>query len=138
MNVPRSSGIKGRNGLDIDQYFKTRADLTVRALSEGPAPDLLAPDWRFYGAGLLCVATATISVLTAAVTQSDAGYFARMTTFLGLVLLAGLWLLTIAQAAHVFLARDAVISRDAVREKTLAQLLRIDSALAHKALQRLP
>lgn len=71
-------------------------------------------------------------------TQSDAGYFARTSTFLQFVLVAGIWLLTIAQAAHFLLARVVVSSRDAVREKTLAKLLKIDNALAHRVLQRLP
>lgn len=124
--------------MDIDQYFKTRADLAGRALSECDADRLLAPDWRFFVAGLLCVATATIAVLWASVTQSDAGFFARTTTFLGFVLLAGIWLLTVAQVAHVSLARVVVTSRDTVREKTLTQLLKIDSSLAHKVLQRRP
>lgn len=63
--------------------------------------------------------TAIITALWASVTQPDAGYFARTTTFLGLVLVAGVLLLIIAQWAHVLLARIAITSRDAMREKTL-------------------
>ncbi len=124
--------------MNFDQYFKTRAELAGRALLDPPADKLLAPDWRFYVAGLLCVAVAVMAVLWASVTQADAGFFARTTSFLGVVLFTGVWLLTMAQVAHVFLARTAVKSRDAVREKTITQLLKIDSAVAHQALRQRP
>lgn len=124
--------------MDIDQYFKNHAELTARALSDRSTDKLFVPDWRFYVAGLVCVAVATAAELWASSTHSDAGFFARTSTFLEFVLLAGIWLLTIAQAAHFLLARVVVRSRDSVREKTLAQLLKIDNALAHKVLQRLP
>lgn len=103
--------------MDIDQYFKIRADLTGRILSEDAADRLLAPDWRFFVAGVLCVATAITAVLWASVTQPDAGYFARTTTFLAFVLSAGVLLLIVAQWAHMSLARVVVTSRDAVRER---------------------
>lgn len=121
--------------MNIDQYFKTRADLVGRTLAETDEP--FARDWRFFVAGVLCVAVATSAELWASSTQSDAGFFARTSTFLALVLLAGVWLLSIAQASHVYLAGLAVKSRDAVRERILTNLLRIDGALANKALRRI-
>lgn len=124
--------------MDVDNYFRIRAHLTRQVLSDGSEDKLLAADWRFYLAGLLCIAGAAAAVLWTSITQTDAGFFARTTLFLGFVLFAGVWLLTVAQAAHVSLARVAVRSRDAVRERTLAQLLKIDGGLAHKALQQRP
>lgn len=124
--------------MDADLYFKMRADFVASTLRDGRADSLPVADRRFYVAGLLCVATAAIAVLWTSATQSDAGFFARTTTFQSFVLLAGLWLLTMAQAADVFMARVVVLSYDAVRESTLSQSLRIDGALANKMVQRRP
>ena len=118
--------------MNFDQYFQTRADLTTRVLLDASGERPFAIDWRFYGAGLVCLVSATALVLWLSVNQSDAGYFARTTTFLEFVLLAGLWLLTIAQAADFLLVRFAISSREAVKEKTLRQLLNVDVALARR------
>lgn len=122
--------------MNVDQYFRTRADLVARALAERQDDEVSERQWRFYAAGLLCISGSMAVMVWSATTFIDAGFFARTTAFLSLVLFAGIWLLTIAQLAHVLLARDAVRSRDSLREKTLSQLLKIDGSIAHKALQR--
>jgi hypothetical protein len=124
------------SGMDIHQYFKDRGDLILRVLSESPGDKLVAPAWRFFVAGMLCLAAAPAAQLWAASAQTDAGFFARISTLLALVLLTGTWLLTSAIASHFFLARTTVLSRDSVREKVLLQLLKIDGSIAHKQLRR--
>ncbi len=123
--------------MDMDQYFRNRADL-VCALFNSPGDGPFTRDWRFFLAGLSCIAAVIACQIWASTTQVDPGFFARISAFNLFGLAAGVWLLTAAQTAYVLVARCTIVSRDAVREKTLHQLLKVDGSLAHKLLPRSP
>ena len=122
--------------MDFDQYFKARSDLAAHVLLDATPTGPLIADWRFQSAGLACIAGSAAMQLWASVSLVDAGYFARTTTFLDFVLLAGVWLLSIALAGNIQVARTAISSRETTKEKTLRQLLIVDGALARRLADR--
>lgn len=115
--------------MDFDQYFKTRTDLTARVLLDSSGVHLEV-NRLLLGAGSACIAIAIAVQLWASTTLSDAGYFARTTTFSQFVLLAGTWLLSATLTAAFLLARTSVVSREVTRQKTMRQLIVEDANLA--------
>ena len=122
--------------MNFEQYFKERSDVVARVLleisHESPSPR----DWRRYLAGVACIGGAVAMQAWASHTLVDPGFFALTSTFLICVLVAGVWLLSIAQGADLLITRTAVISRASLAEKTLGQLLKVDGSIAHKLLAR--
>ncbi len=120
--------------MNFDQYFRDRGELVTRVLLEPRTARAFPADWRFFGAGVACLMAAPTIEIWASISQSDPGFFARTSTFLMFLLLAGLWLLSLGLASDFLLSRLAVSSHNAVKEKTLHHLLKIDASLAHKLL----
>lgn len=118
--------------MNVDQYFSTRAELIARVLQEHP----FSRDWRAYAVGGFCLVGAMAAEFWAVGAMTDPGFFARLSTFLVLLLAAGVWLLSAAFCADVLIARTAVPAREAVLEQTLSQLLKVDGSLAHKLIAR--
>lgn len=118
--------------MNFDQYFRERSDMVARVLLETKVEKPSSRDWRVFSAGVACVAGAVSMQVWASHALIDPGFFARTSTFLTIVLFAGIWLLSIAQGADLLIARIAVTSRTSLTQNTLGQLLKVDGTIAHK------
>lgn len=114
--------------MNVDQYFKDRSELVARVLRERP----FVRDWRVYSVGAVCLVGAMALQVWATYATVDPGFFARISTFLIALVVAGFGLLAWAFTADVFIARVAIPSRDAVVGQTLGQMVKIDGSIAHR------
>lgn len=122
--------------MNFDNYFKLRADLALRILIEVPAAASPEGGWRFFSAGVACLAAAIAGQLAVAGLQSDTGYFLVVSAFLKLTLFSGLGLIMAALVSEYALARHSITARETVKQKTVAQLLELDGAVAVKLAER--
>jgi hypothetical protein len=122
--------------MNFDQYFRERSDMVARVLLETTIERPSSRDWGVFSAGAACVAGAVAMQVWASHALIDPGFFARTSTFLTVVLFAGIWLLSIAQGAALLITRVVVISRASLTQNTLSQLLKVDGTIAHKLRDR--
>ena len=114
--------------MNVDRYFSERSNLVSRVLREHP----FARDWRVYAFGAMCLIGAVAVEVWAAHALTDAGFFARTSTFVLWLLGAGVCLICVASASDVLIARTAVPAREATIGQTLHQLIKVEASLAHK------
>lgn len=122
--------------MNFDQYFAGRNELAMRILVE--IPDVVAPrtDWRYVGLGGTCLAVAVGCQVWAALTLVDPGFFLRTSVFLQFLLLAGVCVLAVPPFADAGLARSQVRARETLKERTVANLLSADRAVASRLASR--
>lgn len=118
--------------MNFDEYFARRNELAMRVLVDVPDVDVVRSDWRFLGIGVACLLAAVASAIWASQALADPGYFARTSTFLVIMLLAGICMLIAGKLADVWLARSRTGMREMLKERTVARLIRADSMIARR------
>jgi hypothetical protein len=118
--------------MNFDEYFAKRNELTMRVLLDLPESVASRGDARFAAIGGACILAAAGIHVWASRSLVDPGYFSRTSTFLALMLFAGMGILITAQVAEFWLAHFRIRTRELLRERTVSRLITADRFIAQR------
>ena len=123
--------------MNFDEYFGNHNELALRVLVELPESGAASGDRHVALIGGGCIAAAAAMYVWALQALADPGYFARASTFLAYMLLAGTLILIASKFAESWLMQVRIRTRELVRERTVSRLITADRVVAQRLAERI-